>query len=129
MLTCDHAPDSIAGFLLVASMQRIMQLLFSVRLGYCFGICICSSVTQSLTGGACGCTQVAAGLTDAALAASCCAVRIMLFVGGPITEGRGQVVSKELEDPIRSHKALTTASCLPIDRMSCLVPVSLPRLA
>ena len=50
-------------------------------------------------------TQVAAGLTDAALPKGNCAVRIMLFVGGPTTEGGGQVVDKELSEPIRSHKA------------------------
>ncbi len=32
------------------------------------------------------------------------AVRVMLFVGGPTTEGFGQVVGKELQEPIRSHK-------------------------
>ena len=52
-----------------------------------------------------GChAQVAAGLTDAALPKGNCAVRIMLFVGGPTTEGGGQVVDKELSEPIRSHK-------------------------
>lgn len=55
-------------------------------------------------------TQVAAGLTDAALPKGNCAVRIMLFVGGPTTEGGGQVVDKELSEPIRSHKA-RTPSC------------------
>lgn len=30
----------------------------------------------------------------------------MLFVGGPTTEGFGQVVGKELQEPIRSHKDL-----------------------
>lgn len=54
---------------------------------------------------ACG-LQVAAGLTDAALASGKGAVRIMLFVGGPTTEGFGQVVGKELQEPIRSHKDL-----------------------
>jgi hypothetical protein len=48
--------------------------------------------------------QVAAGLTDASFAPGTCAVRIMLFVGGPTTEGGGQVVDKELTEPIRSHK-------------------------
>lgn len=31
-------------------------------------------------------------------------MRVMLFVGGPTTEGPGQVVAKELLEPIRSHK-------------------------
>jgi protein transport protein SEC23 len=30
--------------------------------------------------------------------------RIMAFVGGPCTEGAGTIVSKDLSDPIRSHK-------------------------
>ena len=29
--------------------------------------------------------------------------RIMLFAGGPATEGPGMVVSNELKEPIRSH--------------------------
>ena len=48
---------------------------------------------------------MAAGITDAVLPKGSCAVRIMLFVGGPTTEGAGQVVDKELEQSIRSHKA------------------------
>lgn len=32
--------------------------------------------------------------------------RILCFCGGPCTEGEGQVVAKELEHPIRSHKDL-----------------------
>lgn len=47
---------------------------------------------------------MAAGLTEAALSGGTGAVRIMLFVGGPTTEGPGQVVAKELLEPIRSHK-------------------------
>ncbi len=53
---------------------------------------------------------MAAGLTDAALASGKGAVRIMLFVGGPSTEGQGQVVGKELHEPIRSHKVPRTHS-------------------
>lgn len=34
-----------------------------------------------------------------------CAARMLLFVGGPSTEGGGKVVDKELSEPIRSHKA------------------------
>lgn len=48
--------------------------------------------------------QVAAGLTEAAVSGSTGAARIMLFVGGPTTDGPGQVVAKELLEPIRSHK-------------------------
>ena len=58
---------------------------------------------------------MAAGITDAVLPKGNCAVRIMLFVGGPTTEGGGQVVDKELEQPIRSHKvgpgALNPETC------------------
>jgi protein transport protein SEC23 len=50
--------------------------------------------------------QVAAGLTEAAVSGSTGAARIMLFVGGPTTDGPGQVVAKELLEPIRSHKDL-----------------------
>ena len=47
----------------------------------------------------------------AALMGGCCppggaAARILLFVGGPCTEGGGRVVDKELMEPIRSHKDL-----------------------
>lgn len=47
---------------------------------------------------------MAAGLTEAAVSGSTGAARIMLFVGGPTTDGPGQVVAKELLEPIRSHK-------------------------
>ena len=50
------------------------------------------------------CAQVAACLTGAALPAGSCAARVMLFVGGPSTEGAGKVVDKELSEPIRSHE-------------------------
>ena len=43
-------------------------------------------------------------MTEAAVSGSTCAARIMLFVGGPTTDGPGQVVAKELLEPIRSHK-------------------------
>jgi protein transport protein SEC23 len=32
--------------------------------------------------------------------------RIMLFVGGPCTEGAGKVINRELSEEIRSHKDL-----------------------
>lgn len=50
------------------------------------------------------CAQVAACLTGAALPAGSCAARVMLFVGGPSTEGAGKVVDRELSEPIRSHE-------------------------
>lgn len=40
----------------------------------------------------------------ACLPAGSCMGRLMLFVGGPATEGPGRVVEKELVEPIRSHK-------------------------
>lgn len=45
---------------------------------------------------------VAAGLLGACVPGT--GARIMAFVGGPCTEGSGTIVSKELSDPIRSHK-------------------------
>lgn len=48
--------------------------------------------------------QVAAGMMGGCLGALHCAARMMLFVGGPSTEGGGKVVDKELSEPIRSHK-------------------------
>lgn len=50
------------------------------------------------------CTQVAASLMGAALQQGMCAARLMLFVGGPSTEGAGKVVDKDLSEPIRSHE-------------------------
>ena len=45
---------------------------------------------------------VAAGLLGACVPGT--GARIMAFVGGPCTVGSGTIVSKELSDPIRSHK-------------------------
>lgn len=126
MSTRDHVSIAVSSQQLACIIS--CKFLSSVYLGHTAN-CICSSFTKSLIAGTCGCTQVAAGLTEAALAASAGAVRIMLFVGGPITEGGGQVVGKELQEPIRSHKAPTSACCLLIHRNSCLVPASLPYLA
>ncbi|KAK9905677.1 hypothetical protein WJX75_004485 [Coccomyxa subellipsoidea] len=50
--------------------------------------------------------QVAASLMGAALQPGACAARLMLFVGGPSTDGAGKVVEKELSEPIRSHEDL-----------------------
>ena len=50
------------------------------------------------------CVQVAASLMGSALPPGTCAARLMLFVGGPSTEGAGKVVEKELSEPIRSHE-------------------------
>lgn len=47
---------------------------------------------------------VAAGLLGACVPGT--GARIMAFLGGPCTEGSGTIVSKELSDPIRSHKDL-----------------------
>lgn len=47
-------------------------------------------------------------MMGAALPAGTCAARLMLFVGGPSTEGAGKVVDKELSEPIRSHEARTS---------------------
>lgn len=48
--------------------------------------------------------SVAAGLLGACVPGT--GARIMAFLGGPCTEGPGTIVSKELSDPIRSHKDL-----------------------
>ncbi|KAI3880292.1 hypothetical protein MKX03_011025 [Papaver bracteatum] len=48
--------------------------------------------------------NVAAGLVGACLPGT--GARIIALVGGPCTEGPGMIVSKELSEPIRSHKDL-----------------------
>lgn len=50
--------------------------------------------------------QVAAGMMRACLPNSGSTCRLMLFVGGPCTEGAGKVVSRELLEHMRSHKDL-----------------------
>ena len=47
----------------------------------------------------------------AALQPGACAARLMLFVGGPSTDGAGKVVEKELSEPIRSHEVGVSLSC------------------
>ncbi len=49
---------------------------------------------------------VAAALAAACLPPGLCAGRILLFVGGPSTDGPGRVVDRPLAEPIRSHKDL-----------------------
>lgn len=52
--------------------------------------------------------------------------RIMVFAGGPATEGPGMVVSNELKEPIRSHHDIDRDSVKHFKRASkvCLgVPV------
>lgn len=46
--------------------------------------------------------NVAAGLLQAGLSGQ--PAHIVLFVGGPATEGSGQIVAKELAESVRSHK-------------------------
>jgi protein transport protein SEC23 len=46
--------------------------------------------------------SVAAGLLGGCVPGT--GARIMAFVGGPCTEGAGTIVSRDLSDPIRSHK-------------------------
>lgn len=48
--------------------------------------------------------SVAAGLVGACLPGT--GARIIALVGGPCTEGPGTIVSKDLSDPVRSHKDL-----------------------
>lgn len=51
---------------------------------------------------------VAAGLLGVCVPGS--AARIMAFLGGPATEGPGSIASKNLSEPIRSHKDLDKGS-------------------
>ncbi|KAJ6754726.1 PROTEIN TRANSPORT PROTEIN SEC23 [Salix purpurea] len=48
--------------------------------------------------------SVAAGLLGACLPGT--GARIVALVGGPCTEGPGTIISKDLSDPVRSHKDL-----------------------
>nr|GMD74254.1 protein transport protein SEC23-like [Ipomoea batatas] len=48
--------------------------------------------------------SVASGLLSACMAGA--GARIVALVGGPCTEGPGAIVSKDLSDPVRSHKDL-----------------------
>jgi protein transport protein SEC23 len=50
--------------------------------------------------------QVASALMGGCLPLGGCAARMLLFLGGPCTEGSGKVVEKDLTEPIRSHKDL-----------------------
>jgi len=50
--------------------------------------------------------QVASALMSACVPPGSCMARIMLFVGGPCTEGAGKVINRELSEEIRSHKDL-----------------------
>ncbi|XP_047954159.1 protein transport protein SEC23-like [Salvia hispanica] len=54
------------------------------------------------------CTGVALSVATGLLGASTsgAGARIILLVGGPCTEGPGSIVSKDLSDPVRSHKDL-----------------------
>ncbi|KAL2530998.1 Sec23/Sec24 protein transport family protein [Forsythia ovata] len=54
----------------------------------------CTGVALSIAAGLLGASTVGTG------------ARIIAFVGGPCTEGPGSIVSKDLSDPVRSHKDL-----------------------
>lgn len=54
--------------------------------------------------------------------------RIMLFAGGPATEGPGMVVSNELKEPIRSHHDIEKDSVKHFKRAS-KVRLSVPAIA
>mmetsp|Transcript_23676 Transcript_23676/g.51683 ORF Transcript_23676/g.51683 Transcript_23676/m.51683 type:complete len:755 (-) Transcript_23676:203-2467(-) len=55
------------------------------------------------------CTGTALQVAIGALAAGAAgaAARCLLFVGGPVTEGPGMIVSKSLEEAVRQHKDIT----------------------
>eukprot|EP00890_Picochlorum_soloecismus_P005474 jgi/Picsp_1/5928/NSC_03285-R1_transport protein len=50
--------------------------------------------------------QVATALMGGSIPSGGAAARMLLFLGGPCTEGSGRVVDKDLSEPIRSHKDL-----------------------
>lgn len=50
--------------------------------------------------------QVATALMGGSIPSGGSAARMLLFLGGPCTEGGGRVVDKDLTEPIRSHKDL-----------------------
>ncbi|CAA0368693.1 unnamed protein product [Arabidopsis thaliana] len=54
--------------------------------------------------------RIAAGLLGACFPGT--AARIMAFIGGPSTQGPGAIVSRELSDPIRSHKDIDKDSAI-----------------
>ncbi|XP_050237086.1 protein transport protein SEC23 C isoform X3 [Mercurialis annua] len=60
------------------------------------------------------CTSTALSVAASLLGACVpgCGARIMAFIGGPSTEGLGAIVSKNLSEPIRSHKDLDKDSAL-----------------
>lgn len=72
--------------------------------------------------------SVATGLLETAFPNT--GARIMLFAGGPATEGPGMVVSNELREPIRSHHDIERDSAKHYKRSlkvgSLMLPVQLP---
>lgn len=98
-----HTADAAAAVQAPMAPIYAMPQLTEKRTSSVHNCCVLGFHLASLSDNA---AQVAAGLTDAALSGGTGAVRIMLFVGGPTTEGPGQVVAKELLEPIRSHKVL-----------------------
>lgn len=64
--------------------------------------------------------QVAAGMMRACLSTGGNTCRLMLFVGGPCTEGPGKVVSRELTEHMRSHKVIQIWSDVELCRIVML---------
>lgn len=66
--------------------------------------------------------SVAVGLLETTFSNT--GARIMLFAGGPATEGPGMVVSNELKEPIRSHHDIERDSAKHFKRASkvCFLP-------
>ena len=96
------APDESPAF---AALGRYSCLESGGYSGPAFGV---SANLRKKQQGCCY-LQVAAGMMGGCLGALHCAARMMLFVGGPSTEGGGKVVDKELSEPIRSHKVCPSA--------------------
>lgn len=66
---------------------------------------------------------------NGALMGVSCAVRIMLFVGGPSTTGGGMIVNTELSEAIRSHKVIKPhGPTCSRNSAPTAYPVSQPRL-
>jgi hypothetical protein len=55
--------------------------------------------------------QVAEALMAASVPPGSCAARIMLFTGGPCTEGMGKIINKDLAEEIRRYSSSGSGGC------------------
>lgn len=94
-------PDTLVGTIILGKLQL-------------FYICLCATSTSATVSSIYrgpgwipfGVMQVAAGMMRACLSTGGNTCRLMLFAGGPCTEGPGKVVSRELTEHMRSHKVI-----------------------